>query len=339
MPIILARALLPLFLLLLLLSLSLDMLKGLQQTISILRTLARPHFPTRVATYSSTSALRAVKGSSPGTRKRTWARKPNPNLPLVKEAIARDPNFPWTIDEEIILTIESVSNNGDGVGKCIVKNSDGTEGGWVVFVPFTIAGETVSVRISKNNKRYSEGRLHRLIDTSPHRVEPQCPYFMQCSGCQYQHMSGNHSREVKGGQVRTALERIGGVDRGTLARVVRAVVGAGEHYGYRTKLTPHLERRGGRAVLGFIGTGGALVDVHRCEIASELINTKYAQTRQEQLALRSEEEEGGDAKKTLLFRDCGNGVEVSGSRNVTESIAGVNFRFQVKICIYLMIWV
>ena len=219
--------------------------------------------------------------------------------------------------------IESVSNSGDGIGKCRVESGgDGSEGDWVVFVPYAITGEKVSVRISKNFKRYSQGSLARVLEASPHRVEPKCEYFTQCSGCQYQHMSGDHSREMKRSQVKDAMSRIGGMGAAELL-AVSATVGAGGDYGYRTKLTPHLERRAGKTTVGFVGAAGALLDVRRCDIASEAINRRLTQARAELSAA-----EGGDVKETLLFRDCAQGVEVSGSRNVTETVGGIDFHFR-----------
>ncbi|MEI6809816.1 MAG: TRAM domain-containing protein, partial [bacterium] len=69
--------------------------------------------------------------------------------------------------------------------------------GRVIFVSGVLAGETVTARIVRHHKNYSEARLLEVLDASPARVAPACPLALRsddlslphCPGCVYQHMA------------------------------------------------------------------------------------------------------------------------------------------------------
>ena len=60
--------------------------------------------------------------------------------------------------------------------------------GAVIFVPNLIAGEEAEIGITRMKNSYGYGRIVRLLNPSPHRVEPICPVSRPCGGCQLQHM-------------------------------------------------------------------------------------------------------------------------------------------------------
>ena len=92
---------------------------------------------------------------------------------------------PFAYHQEVELNIDALSNEGDGVGRV---------DGWVVFVPFALPGERVRVRIFRNEPNCSRADLVEVLQASADRVEPQCPMFGVCGGCQYQ----NHFHKPKG---------------------------------------------------------------------------------------------------------------------------------------------
>ena len=74
--------------------------------------------------------------------------------------------------------IEKYGTNGEGIALC---------NGKVVFVPFALKDEEVQLEISKDNKSFSCAKLTQIISPSKNRVEPVCPYFAKCGGCQIMH--------------------------------------------------------------------------------------------------------------------------------------------------------
>ena len=69
-------------------------------------------------------------------------------------------------------------------GECLGRLADGR----AVFVPFVLPGETAEIEITENKQRFAHGRAVKLLEVSPDRIAPPCPYFSICGGCHYQHL-------------------------------------------------------------------------------------------------------------------------------------------------------
>ena len=72
------------------------------------------------------------------------------------------------------LTIEDMTGEGQGVGR-----SDGM----AVFVKGAVVGDIVEAELTKVKKNYAFGRLCKILEPSPERIDPLCPYRGQCGGC------------------------------------------------------------------------------------------------------------------------------------------------------------
>ena len=97
--------------------------------------------------------------------------------------------------------IEGCASGGEGVARIE---------GMAVFVKGGLRGERAEVRIEHIGHSAAWGRIERLCSPSPARVEPDCPYFGRCGGCQLRHMTYAEELEVKRRRVEDALRRIGG---------------------------------------------------------------------------------------------------------------------------------
>lgn len=86
------------------------------------------------------------------------------------------------------------------------------ENGETLFVPFVLSGEEIDVEITERKKKLLRGRTTQVLKASPHRVEPRCPHFGVCGGCDYQHISYDTQLEIKEEILRETLRRIGRVD-------------------------------------------------------------------------------------------------------------------------------
>ena len=58
--------------------------------------------------------------------------------------------------------------------------------GLVVFVDQTMPGDKVKARVYKKKRSYAEAGLLDIIEHSPFRVMPPCPYSGYCGGCKWQ---------------------------------------------------------------------------------------------------------------------------------------------------------
>lgn len=90
----------------------------------------------------------------------------------------------------------------------------------MVFVRHALSGERVDVRITDVNRRYARGVVVAVRQASEHRVEPACPVAGLCGGCDFQHVSAAHSRELKRQVVVEQLAHLAGYEfTGAIAEV------------------------------------------------------------------------------------------------------------------------
>ena len=135
------------------------------------------------------------------------------------------------------LTIEKVSSDGRGIAR--------TEEG-VVFVAGALPGEVVEVEVTSRKRNFSLAQTLRVLRPNPGRVEPRCPVFGTCGGCQLQHASYALQLEIKAGIVRDALRRIGGVNLGAVACELSPL-----QWEYRSKASFPVRKIRGKPVMGF----------------------------------------------------------------------------------------
>ena len=78
--------------------------------------------------------------------------------------------------------------------------------GCAVFIPNAIAGEVCEIQITKAAKTWAAGRIRRILEVSPHRVNRACPQSKLCGGCAFQHMDYQEECRLKAERVRQALK-------------------------------------------------------------------------------------------------------------------------------------
>ncbi len=146
----------------------------------------------------------------------------------------------------------------EGAGVCRIK-------GRAVFVPRALPGETWRVRIVKVTKTAAFGRGEERLTTSPERVEPDCPNFGRCGGCNLMHMSYAAELQMKLDRVNDALRRIGGTE-------VRAerILGSERVEGYRNKAIYAVGEGENGPVAGFYRTGSHdIIPAPNCLLQSD----------------------------------------------------------------------
>jgi tRNA/tmRNA/rRNA uracil-C5-methylase (TrmA/RlmC/RlmD family) len=232
-------------------------------------------------------------------------------------------DLPFAYHQEIDLEISTLTNLGLGLGRAELKPAEAGGSGWVVMVPFCLPGERVRARVFRNHKNYSEADLVAVLQPSPHRVAAPCPLFGRCGGCQYQHLAYPEQLAWKRRQVAELLEHMAGVEF-----PVEPVIGSPREFGYRSKITPHFAAPRGQPLtpadfpIGFLRQGNRfeLVDVPRCDIATEAINAQLPEVRaktREQAAAGAYPRGG-----TVLLREAGGAVTTDSSAIITEEIDG-----------------
>ncbi|MBO6055309.1 MAG: 23S rRNA (uracil(1939)-C(5))-methyltransferase RlmD, partial [Oscillospiraceae bacterium] len=104
-----------------------------------------------------------------------------------------------------IVTLRITGTTSDGLG---VGHAEGRS----VFLSGAMEGELWKAGITKVSANAVYARRIELLEASPHRQEPDCPYFGRCGGCDFRHMDYQEELRIKANRVRDALRRIGGLD-------------------------------------------------------------------------------------------------------------------------------
>lgn len=158
--------------------------------------------------------------------------------------------------------IEDIGTEGEGIGKV---------DGFTLFVKDAVVGDVVEARITKVKKQYAYARLEKVLTSSPFRIQPKCPYYRQCGGCQIQALSYEKQLEYKQQKVRNNLIRIGGFSADEIDRVMEPIVGMEEPYRYRNKAQyPVGTDRKGHVVTGFYaGRTHTIISSTECYLGAE----------------------------------------------------------------------
>ncbi len=139
-----------------------------------------------------------------------------------------------------LYKIDTLSTQGEGIAR---------KEGKAVFIPYTLPGETWEARIIEEHKKYDRALPICQISISQpqfiERIEPRCPYFGQCGGCQLQHIDYIDQVSLKQNWLKETFRRIGHLD------VNVEPIMTSEPWEYRNKVTIPLIERDGKTVLAF----------------------------------------------------------------------------------------
>lgn len=102
----------------------------------------------------------------------------------------------------MIGKVQAIAKGGAG----IIHETDKT-----IFIPGVIAGETVEYAAVSRRKSFWQGKLLRVLEASPQRVEPPCPHYYECGGCNLQHMSYDEQLRSKSEILLANLKKIAGL--------------------------------------------------------------------------------------------------------------------------------
>ena len=209
--------------------------------------------------------------------------------------MSRSNSVPSTPFEAVITDL---SHDGRGVARIDGKT---------VFVSGALLGEQVMAKLRKRHRHFDEAEVVELITRSPHRVEPRCRHFGQCSGCSLQHLDAESQIATKQRVLAENFERIGRVTPQSWLPPL-----TGEPWGYRRKgrLSVRNVVKKGRVLVGFREEENPrfVADIQQCEVMhpalgpkvgllAELLNGMDAANDIPQIEFA-----GGDDTMALVFR-------------------------------------
>ena len=161
------------------------------------------------------------------------------------------------------LHIDKAIYGGFGLGR--VGDERDPLFGKTVFVPFTLPGESVEIHIAEDKRSYATGGLDSILEASPARTSPPCPYFENCGGCHYQHSNYENQVQMKRSILGEALSRA------RLKNLPEIAVLAAEPWAYRNRIRLLVQRQPEFALCYRRGGSHATVAVSGCSIAAPLL--------------------------------------------------------------------
>jgi len=153
---------------------------------------------------------------------------------------------------EHVLSVLELGWHGDGVAEL-----DGKK----IFVPFTLAGESVRAAVSG-----SRAEIIEILEAAPDRISPPCPHFGTCGGCAVQHLAMPAYHDWKRQIIEVALANQ------DIEASVAPMIDA--HGNGRRRVTLHVRYEDGRVQAGFMQAySHRLIDIDHCPIlVPELAN-------------------------------------------------------------------
>lgn len=178
------------------------------------------------------------------------------NFPI----LSQKPVNPCQQGQLIEIDITDLADTGDGIGRFEQL---------VVFVPDTVPGDRVTVRLQQVKSTYATAKLETLVKSSEHRIRPNCIVADKCGGCQWQHVNYDYQLKTKQNQVIQALERIGGFTDLPCDEILAGKIDNFPQFlGYRNKATYPLARSAaGQIQAGYYQKGThKLVNLNQCPV-------------------------------------------------------------------------
>lgn len=194
------------------------------------------------------------------------------------------------------VTIEDLAMDGEGIARV---------DGQVVFVPYACVKEECDIQIINTKTKFAIGKIMKLYNKSEHRIEPPCPYFYQCGGCDIQHMDYEYQLKYKQKQLTTTLNRIGGI-----TPLINECVASSKIYNYRNKFSFPITSINGKTIIGMYKKNThKVIEIDDCIIQDSFVKSLLFITNKfidEYNILGYNEEKGKGILRHLVCRNYEN---------------------------------
>lgn len=221
-------------------------------------------------------------------------------------------NVPVEKNKDYIVNITGMGFQGEGVGKI---------DDYTLFIEGAIEGEEAKVKVVKAQKNYGFGKLLEVTKPSKFRVEPICPVFKRCGGCQIQHISYEGQLDFKKKRVMDCIERIGKLE-GVL---IHDTLGMQNPYRYRNKVQLPIGEKNKEVAIGFYAQRSHdIIDIDTCyiqdEVADKVVHITKEWINKYKISIYNEETKKGLLRHIMIRKGFKTGdimvVLVSKDKNV-----------------------
>ena len=146
--------------------------------------------------------------------------------------------------------------------------------GKTMFVSLAAPGDRVRVRIDREQGNVLFASIEEILTPSPVRIEPPCPYFGRCGGCDFQQLTYEAQLAAKAEMIRDCLHRIARLDN--VPEIV--VTPSPNEWRYRMRATWQIDRE--ERTVGYYERGSRRVcDVADCAVLRPELQAKLEAVR------------------------------------------------------------
>ena len=168
-----------------------------------------------------------------------------------------------------IFTVESLSHEGRGIAHYGSHPEHPAEKhGKKVFIEAALPGETVKAKITKVVSKLEEAEcLEILSHPSEVRVEPQCPHYGHCGGCNMQHIHKDEQIRLKQNVLKSHLEYFAGIQAESWLEPLRSTR---DDYRRKARIGVRYIPKQNKLVVGFREkSSNYLTSIDRCMILDQ----------------------------------------------------------------------
>ncbi len=188
-------------------------------------------------------------------KKRKQQRTQRPSQTGTKRAI--EVKAPVEKNDVLETRVAGQGNSGEG----ILRIEE-----FPLFIPGVLTGELIRAKVTKVNAGHGFARLEEMLEPSPERQTPPCPYYGRCGGCNLQHQTYAGQLRFKTDRVRDCFIRIGGFENPE----VLPAIGMDNPWRYRNKVQMPIGISEGDVKVGFYrGRSHEIIDINECLIQNE----------------------------------------------------------------------
>ena len=159
------------------------------------------------------------------------------------------------------VRIESVDLDGQGIAHA---------GGKVVFVQGGLPGEQIEARVLRSKPRFDVADIQRIAQPNPNRIDPRCPSYGICGGCNLQHADLRAQVAYKQRVLEDTLWHLGRVRP---AQMLPPMEGPTWGYRFRARLAVRDVPSKGGVLIGFHEKKSSYVtDLQECAILPQKVS-------------------------------------------------------------------
>lgn len=209
-----------------------------------------------------------------------------------------------------IYEVDIIDSGMEGEG---VARLDGK----IVFIPYTLKNEKVRIRIIDIRKDYLRGQCIKVIEPSPDRIAPECPYYFKCGGCNTMHIKKSCEKQMKINEFKKNMSKIAGIRLDNVEFIASDI-----NLGYRNKVQFPFGFKNGQIVVGYYANNTHnVIPIDKCLLngawASEIVQDFLAFANAEHLTVY-DERSGKGLLRHLILRN------INGKISIVIVINGVN---------------